>query len=160
PLGQPLDGRDLGAGRLRGHHGAGLNCAAIQMDYAGPALPGIAPHMRPGQAQRVAQELDQERSIFDLPRHDTPVDLDFDRSHLAPSLVLSVHEYIGPSRLGKERLGAGRARRWRAAPVATRSWPGLSRPPCLDLLCAKKLRVAGTSPPTTPAMIGNYRKSA
>src|SRR5215471_1786375 len=48
PFGQPLDGRNLGAGRLRGHHGAGLNCAAIQMDYASPALPGIAPHMCPG----------------------------------------------------------------------------------------------------------------
>jgi len=105
-LGEPLDGRDLGAGRLRGHHGAGLNCAAIQMDYASPALPGIAPHMCPGQAQRLAQELHQERSVFDLPRHDTPVDLDFDLSHLAPSLFLSIHAYIGRLRLGKERLGA------------------------------------------------------
>src|SRR5258707_11919092 len=80
------------------------------MDDASPALPGIAPHMRPGQPQRLAQELDQEGSVFDLPRHGTPVDLDVDLSHLAPSPFL-VHEYIERSRLGKER-------RWRAAPVA------------------------------------------
>src|SRR5229473_2735350 len=55
------------------------------MDHAGPALSGIAPHMRPGQAQRLAQELDQEGSVFDLPRHGTSVDLDVDLSHLAPS---------------------------------------------------------------------------
>src|SRR5262249_60465863 len=84
-IGQPLDGGDRGAGRLRRHHGARFDGAAIQMDHAGPALPGIAPHMRPGQAQRLAQELDQEGSVFDLPRHGTPVDLDIDLSHLAPS---------------------------------------------------------------------------
>src|SRR5712671_1196259 len=81
------------------------------MDHASPALPGIAPHMRPGQAQRLAQELDQESSVFDLPQYGTPVDLDVDLSHLAPSPLL-VHEYIGRSRLGKERARTdGRLRR-------------------------------------------------
>src|SRR5258708_28928467 len=55
------------------------------MAHACSALPGVAPHMRPGQAQRLAQELNQEGSVFDLPRHSTPIDLDIDLRHFAPS---------------------------------------------------------------------------
>src|SRR5258708_32155492 len=58
------------------------------MAHACSALPGVAPHMRPGQAQRLAQELNQEGSVFDLPRHSTPIDLDIDLRHFAPSPFL------------------------------------------------------------------------
>src|SRR5258707_2078848 len=55
------------------------------MDQACSALPGVAHKMRPGQAKRRAQELNQEGSVFDLPRHSTPIDLDIDLRHFAPS---------------------------------------------------------------------------
>src|SRR5262252_2037265 len=55
------------------------------MEDAGPALSGIAPDMRAGQAQRLAHELDQQGSILDLPRHGTSVDLKVDLNHFAPS---------------------------------------------------------------------------
>src|SRR5215471_20861936 len=55
------------------------------MEDAGPALSGIAPDMRPGQAQRLTHELDQQGSILDLPRHGTSVDLKVDLNHFAPS---------------------------------------------------------------------------
>src|SRR5260370_25665146 len=55
------------------------------MAQACSALPGVEPHMRPGQAQRLAQESNQEGSVFDLPRHGTPIDLDIDLRHFAPS---------------------------------------------------------------------------
>jgi hypothetical protein len=42
--------------------------------------------MGPGQAQRLAHELDQKGSILDLPRYGTSVDLDVDLNHFAPSL--------------------------------------------------------------------------
>src|SRR6266849_7323442 len=116
------------------------------MDYASPALPGIAPHMRPSQAQRLAQELDQESSIFDLPRYGTPVDLDVDLSHLAPSPLWG-HEYIGRSRLGKERGNRGKT-----CGSPHLSWPGLSRlVPAIPIVWhgALLIEIAGTSPAMT-----------
>jgi len=41
----------------------------------------------------------------------------------------------------------------------SRSWPGLSRPPRLDLLCAFKFEVAGTSLATTPISESKRSKS-
>ncbi len=56
------------------------------MEDARPALSGIAPDVGPGQAQRLAHELDQKGSILDLPRYGSSVDLDVDLNHFAPSL--------------------------------------------------------------------------
>src|SRR5579871_1045689 len=74
------------------------------MDHTSAALAGIAPHVRPGQPQGVAQELDQEGSILDLPRYCTPVDSEIDLSHFAPSHF--IHEYLGRAPFGKERAKA------------------------------------------------------
>jgi len=106
-LGEAFDRDDLGARRLRRHHGAGLDGAAVQMDHASPALPGVAPHVGPGQAQRLAQELDQQSPVLHMPRHGAPVDLDVDLSHSHPPCF--GYEYICGSQVGKEggRLGVG-----------------------------------------------------
>src|SRR5215471_9466873 len=70
------------------------------MEDAGPALPGVASDMRPGEAQSLAHEFDEERSILDLPRYGTPVDFDVDLNHVAPSLYFEKNEYLGRSWLG------------------------------------------------------------
>jgi hypothetical protein len=48
-LGQPFDGRDLGALALQREQSAGFGCDAVDMDDAGAALRGVTAHMRAGQ---------------------------------------------------------------------------------------------------------------
>ncbi len=56
-------------------HGAGLDRAAIDVDHAGAALAGVAADMGAGEAEMLAQELDQQRARLDLARHRLAVDL-------------------------------------------------------------------------------------
>ena len=55
----------LGAVGLHREHGAGLDRLAVQVDRAGPALAGVAADVRPGQAQRFAQIMDEQHARFD-----------------------------------------------------------------------------------------------
>jgi hypothetical protein len=58
--GQALDGGHAGAVCLHRQHVAGLHRAAVQVDGAGAALGGVAAHVRAGEAQLLAQELDEK----------------------------------------------------------------------------------------------------
>ncbi len=49
-----------------GEHGAGLGRAALDVHDAGAALAGVAAHVRAGEAQMIAQELDQQHARVDL----------------------------------------------------------------------------------------------
>ena len=74
-LGEALDRDHLGAVGLHREHGAGLDRAAVDVDHAGAALAGVAADMGAGEAEMLAQELDQERARLDLARHRLAVDL-------------------------------------------------------------------------------------
>jgi hypothetical protein len=54
--------------RLHREHGAGFHRLAIHMHDAGAALAGVATHMRAGQANLVAQQLDQQGAFLDSNR--------------------------------------------------------------------------------------------
>ena len=60
---------------------AGFDCLAIDNDGAGAALRRVAADMRSGQAKMIAQELDEQRTVFDLPRVESAVDGDGDVGH-------------------------------------------------------------------------------
>ena len=64
--GEPLDGRDLGAVGLDREDRAGFRAPAVHEDGAGAALTGVAPDVRAGQAQLLAQEVDQEHAGVDV----------------------------------------------------------------------------------------------
>ncbi len=49
-----------------GEHRAGFDGAAVHMDDAGAALAGVAADMRAGQVQMLAQEIDEQRAVFDF----------------------------------------------------------------------------------------------
>jgi hypothetical protein len=61
-----FDGKDLAAFSLYRKDGAGLDGLAVEIDGAGTAMGGVAADMRTGQAQMLAQEVDQQRARFDL----------------------------------------------------------------------------------------------
>src|SRR2546426_6117760 len=65
-VGHPLDGADLGAARRHGEHRAGLGAAAVDQHRACPAVAGVAADVGPGQAERVAQEMDEQKAGLDL----------------------------------------------------------------------------------------------
>ena len=71
----------LRAGGLRGQHGAGLHRLAVDMDDAGAALRGVAADMGAGQAEILAQEMDEQRSVLDIGRHSFAVHRQFDGRH-------------------------------------------------------------------------------
>ena len=58
----------------RGQHGARLHRDAIDQHQAGAALRGVAADMGAGEAQVVAQELDQQRAVLDIGRDRLAVD--------------------------------------------------------------------------------------
>ena len=64
-VGQALDGHDRRPRGLRGEHRAGLHRLAVDMHDAGAALRRVAADMRPGQAEILAQEMNQQRAVFD-----------------------------------------------------------------------------------------------
>src|SRR5436190_18227255 len=65
-LGHPFDGRDLGAVGLDRKHGAGLHRLALEMNGAGAALAGVAPHVRAGQPRQLANEVDEQQPRLDF----------------------------------------------------------------------------------------------
>ena len=63
-VGQPLDGADLPAGRLDRQYGAGLHGNTVEVHHACPTLAGIAADVRAREAERVPQEVHEQRSCF------------------------------------------------------------------------------------------------
>src|SRR3546814_14647465 len=66
---QALDRGDLGAVGLHRQQRTGLGGVAVDVDDAGAALAGVAADMGPGQAQVLAQELNEKSAGLDLARH-------------------------------------------------------------------------------------------
>src|SRR5262249_12099702 len=64
---QPFDSRDFATVSLRSKRRARFHRAAIQKHRAGTAISRIAPDVRPGQLQRFAQKLHQQRPRFHFP---------------------------------------------------------------------------------------------
>src|ERR671930_2012899 len=101
-VGETLDRRDLAAVGLDCEHGARLHGAAVEMDRAGAADRRVAADLRPGQAEVVAQEVDEQRPRLDLRLAPDAVDGERYRYH---QCLLSDDR---PEEL--ERLGAARGR--------------------------------------------------
>ena len=80
-LGDAFDGGDVGAVGLARQHGAGFDRLAVDMDDAGAALAGVAADMGAGQVEIFAQEMDQERPVFDVDRDGLAVHRQFDCRH-------------------------------------------------------------------------------
>ena len=74
PVGQALDGRDVGAVRLDGEHRARLDRPPIDVDGAGAALAGVAADVGAGQVEVLAQGLDEEASRLDVELPGRPID--------------------------------------------------------------------------------------
>ena len=81
-LGDAFDGGDVGAVGLSDQHGAGFHRPAIDMDDAGAALAGVASDMRAGESEMVAQEMDKQRSVFDIAGDRLAIDCQFDCRHM------------------------------------------------------------------------------
>src|SRR6267143_869662 len=65
-LRQPLDRHDVGAVRLDGEEGAGLDGLAVHDDRAGAALARVTADVRPGEADGLADVVDQEQAGLDF----------------------------------------------------------------------------------------------
>jgi hypothetical protein len=59
-VGDALDRQDVGALALHREDRAGFDGLAVDVDDAGAALAGVAADMRAGEAQLLAQQLDQQ----------------------------------------------------------------------------------------------------
>ena len=73
-VGHALDGEHVRALRLDREHGAGLHALAVDVHVARPALAGVAADMGAGEAEIVAQKLDEQGAGGDLARHLLAVD--------------------------------------------------------------------------------------
>ncbi len=80
--GDTFDGGDVGACGLSGQHSAGFHRPAVDMHDAGAALAGIAADMGAGQVEMLAQQMDQQRSVFDVDRDRLAVHCQFDCRHV------------------------------------------------------------------------------
>src|SRR6478752_986931 len=65
-LGQALDGGDVGVLELPNEYSAGFDRLAVDMDYAGTALRGVAAHMGAGEPQVLTQVLHQKGARIDV----------------------------------------------------------------------------------------------
>ena len=72
---------DLAAVGLDGEHRAGLHRLAVEQDGAGAAVGGVAADVGAGQAQVLAQEVDQQQARLDLGLRGGAVDGDLNRVH-------------------------------------------------------------------------------
>ena len=63
---EPLDRRDLEAVRLNGEHRARLHGLAVDEHRAGAARRRVAADLRPGQAETLAQDIDEELARLDV----------------------------------------------------------------------------------------------
>src|SRR5271166_2771326 len=80
-LSQALDCRDVRPLAARGEDCAGLDRDAVEMDDAGPALGGVAAHMRAGEAKILAQELHEQRPGIHVRRNLPAVHRHRDMNH-------------------------------------------------------------------------------
>src|ERR1041385_5822966 len=80
-FGDAFDGGDIGAVGLPDQHGAGFHRAAVDMHHTGAALAGVAADMGAGQAEMVAQQMDEERPVLDVGRNRFAVHGQFDCRH-------------------------------------------------------------------------------
>ena len=65
PSAQPLDGADRAAARLHGQHQAARDRLAVEVDGAGAAVAGAAAFLGSGQAQVLAQRIEQRHVGLD-----------------------------------------------------------------------------------------------
>src|SRR5438445_5574601 len=65
-LRQPLDRHDIGAVRLAGEEGAGLDGLTVHDDRAGAALARVTADVCPGEAHRLADVMNQEQAGLDF----------------------------------------------------------------------------------------------
>src|SRR5688572_28334941 len=80
-LGETLDRHDVGAVRLHREHRARLHRAAVQMHRAAAALARVAADVRAREPESVADEVNQQRALFDFARLLPAVYDDFDFGH-------------------------------------------------------------------------------
>src|SRR5207237_8105878 len=86
----PVDGGDRRALGLHGEDGAGLHGFAVDQHGAGAAMRGVAADVRAGQAEGLAQEVDEEQPRLDLDAVGNAVDGQLD--------VMPGHGYRPPAR--------------------------------------------------------------
>ena len=79
PLGEPLDRRDLRAVPHDGQGQAGIDPPAVDQDRAGPALAVVAALLGPGQAEVLAEGVEQGRPGGDVQLPADAVDREGDR---------------------------------------------------------------------------------
>jgi hypothetical protein len=85
-VGEPLDGQQRAAVRLRGEHEARAHGLAVELDRARAAHAVLAADVRAGQPGLVADEVRQQRARLDLPGVRPAVDLHLD-PHDASSIA-------------------------------------------------------------------------
>src|SRR5713101_3640576 len=73
-LGHAFDRGDLRAVGLDGQHGTGLHGLSIQMDGAGPALAGVAAHVRAREPGQLADEVHEQEPGLDVMRVSDAID--------------------------------------------------------------------------------------
>jgi len=81
-LREAFDRDDVGPARLHRQHRARLDGAAVDVDRAAAALARIAPDVRAGQLQLVAQHIDEQRAVFHVARLFGAVNGEFDFRHV------------------------------------------------------------------------------
>ena len=112
--GEPLDRHDLAAVGLHGEQQARADGDAVEPDRARAADAVLAADVRPGQAERVPQEVGEEQPRLDLLAIAPAVDGDVDRDHAARSRRARPR-----GRRARGRAGAGTSGRWRASASPT-----------------------------------------
>ena len=125
-LGEPLDRRHLAPVRLDGEHRARLDRLAVEQDRAGAARRRVAADVRPGQAEALAQDVDEELPRLDLELVPRAVDRDRDLSHDFPPSRLNSPMNCrqiapSPSRQAADRLRLCRRRPPRPPPASATS---------------------------------------
>lgn len=74
-IGQAFDGGDLLSIGLDGQNGAGFDRLAVQMDGAGSTRRRVTSNVGPGQADRVSDQMDQQRTWLNVMAMAGAVDL-------------------------------------------------------------------------------------
>ncbi len=83
-VGEPLDGRDLRTIRRDREHQAGVDPPAVEQDRARPALPIVAALLRAGQAERLAQQVQQRGPVIDIQRRSGLIDAELAAARFMP----------------------------------------------------------------------------
>src|ERR1051325_646050 len=138
--GETFDRGDRGAVRLHGEHRARLHRLPVEEDRADAALAGVAADVRAGEAELVAQEVDEEEARLDVRRLLRAVDREGDRVlHAGPPqgrVRLTV-------RLWMERCQMGRGRPARKPPGVLARRNGNDRGAGRAAACGRNARAPG-----------------